>query len=243
MRINLFKKYKKHIIPILVLGTVIIFVLTFNHFKKEFFQVFNQTDDECIQYRLRLEALEPEKPIDIDSTPIGDIPQPTKMLPISEVIKKGKEISLEWAYNDPNWIRPSYKTYWHSTEVGGRWSYVPTRMNYALHRIYTTYRTSSIWYDFRNEVGIYDESLSFDFKGKSALENIALVVMQSDVKKILTLGNQVVIVAEPKRNGLQVINIPISKIQPSNVKESIIFQIVTPDGYEIDYSLIYTTIK
>lgn len=227
----------KNIKYFVIVEVITIIIVLINFFNSGYIQVFSQKNDPCISFKLRLEALEPKKPISIDSTPIPNIAQPSKMLPISEVIKNGKEIDIEWAYNDINWIRPAYKTYWHSTVDGGRWSYVPMRINYALHRIFSTYRTSSFWYSIRNQLGIYDESLSFDFKDHYPLDYVTLIVMQSNVKRILTLGNQVVVIIEPKRTGLQVIDIPLSEIKQYNPKEPIIFQLVSPEGYEIDYSL------
>lgn len=63
--------------------------------------------------------------------------------------------------------------------------------------------------------------------------------MDSSIKEIKTYGNQVIIIVEPKRTGLQVLEIPDSKIQLMNTNLPIMFQLVTPDGYELDYSLLY----
>lgn len=199
----------------------------------------NQIDESLKKCKWYLDSLEPEKPVNIDSTPIYDIPLPSNTKPISEVIEKGKDIPLQFAYNDLNWKRPVYKTYWHTGPCsgGGRWSYVPERVNYALHRIFTTYPTASIYYDFVHNLGISDESDKFDFDYTN-IDQIVLVAMQSNVKKIVTLDNQVILIVEPKRNGLQTLIIPKDTIQPSNKDEATIFQMVTPEGYEIDYSLI-----
>ncbi|WFD10598.1 hypothetical protein [Tepidibacter hydrothermalis] len=199
----------------------------------------NQIDESLKECKWCLDSLEPEKPLDIDSTPIYNIPLPSNMKPISEVIGKGKNIPLQFAYNDLNWTRPVYKTYWHTgpSGNGGRWSYVPERINYALHRIFTTYPTASIYYDFVHNLGISDESDKFDFDYAN-IDQVVLVAMQSNVKKIVTLDNQVIVIVEPKRNGLQTLVIPKNTVQPSSKDEATIFQMVTPEGYEIDYSLI-----
>jgi len=186
----------------------------------------------------RLSSLEPPEGTNIDSSPIYDIPLPTNGKPIFEVIRKGKEIPLQFAYNNLNWKRPAYKEYWHTSPYGGRWSYVPNRINYALHRIFTSTPTASISYDFEHDLGIVDESDKFNID-ISNIHQIVLAAMQSDVKKIITLGNQVIVVVEPRRNGLQVLTIPEKLITPSNKEEAVIFHMVTPDGYEIDYSLMY----
>lgn len=115
------------------------------------------------------------------------------------------------------------------------------RINYSLHKIFTSYQTASIYYDFTHNLGIWEESKSFDLE--NGLNNIALVVMDSNIKKIITYGNQIVVIAEPRRNGLQVLEIHDSKINPIDNNSPIMFQLVTPDGYELDYSLMYKNLR
>lgn len=194
----------------------------------------NKEYKEC---RNRLESLEPDEAKNIDSWPIYDTSLTSNTQPVLDVMEVGKEIALEFAYNDLDWKRPAYKTYWHTTPSGGRWSSVPIRVNYALHRIFATYPTASIYYDFVHNLGISEESDNFDFDYTN-IDQIVLVAMQSNIKKIVTLGNQVIVMVEPRRTGLQVIAIPEDIVQPSKKDEATIFQMVTPDGYEIDYSLL-----
>lgn len=202
-------------------------------------KIVGQAADACFNYIFRLKQLEPEQPIDIKSKPIANIPLPSKVFSISDVIKKGNDVKIDFVYNDPNWNRPAYKSYWHSTVSGGRWSYVPNRINYSLHDIFTIYATASIYYDFAHNLGIWDESESFNWDGSKTLENIMLVTMNSNIKKIVTYGNQVVVIVEPARRGLQVFAIPNDVLKPVDKKSSIMFQLVTPDKYELDYSLIF----
>ena len=175
---------------------------------------------------------EPKKPIDMDDPPFGRLPYPAKMVSLAEIMKNGKEIPLQFAYNNPDWKRQAYKEYWHSSY--GRWSYVPNRIHYAMHRIFVTYPTASVFYDFTHDLGIWDESDGFKIPSKAPYENIVLVVMQTEVKKIKTLGNQIVVVGKPSLDGLQVLLIPDKDLAPFNPKESILFQLVTPGGDEID---------
>lgn len=58
--------------------------------------------------------------------------------------------------------------------------------------------------------------------------------MQTEVEKIVALGNQVVVVGRTTLNGLQVLLIPSKDLSPYNPEESILFQLVTPTGDEID---------
>lgn len=176
--------------------------------------------------------IEPGTPQDIDDPPFGELPYPTKMLSISEVMDNGKDIPLQFAYNNPDWKRQAYKSYWHSSF--GRWSYVPDRIHFAMHRIFVTYPTASVFYDFVHDLGIDEESDDFQRSSRTPYENIVLVVMQTKVEKIVTLGNQVVVIGKPDLTGLQVLLIPVKDLRPYNTKESILFQLVTHEGDEID---------
>lgn len=177
-------------------------------------------------------SIEPETPQNIKDPPFQELPYPTGMLPISAVINDGKEIPLQLAYNNPNWERQAYKSYWHSSY--GRWSYVPNRIHYAMHRLFATYPTASIYYDFIHDLGIAEENSEFQIPTRSPYENIVLVVMQTKVDKIVTLENQVVIIGKPALTGLQVLLVPIKDLKPSNPEESILFQLVTSEGDELD---------
>lgn len=151
-------------------------------------------------------------------------------------MENGKEIPLQFAYNNPDWQRQMYKEYWHSSY--GRWSYIPNRIHYAMHRIFVTYPTASVFYDFTHNLGIWDENDDFQIMSSTStpFENMVLVVMQTKVDKIVTLGNQVVVIGRPSLNGLQVLLIPTQDLNPYDPKESILFQLVTPEGDEIDYT-------
>lgn len=184
----------------------------------------------------RLKALEPKEAINIDSWPIYNIPFPPNVQPVSAVINLGNEIPLEFAYNNLEWQRPAYKFYWHTVPAGGRFSYMPNRVNYSLHRIFASYPTASIMYDLEGNIGIMEESKDFDYD-ISNINQIVLIALQSDIKKVITLDNQIIVIVEPSRSGLQVITIPDDMIQPSNKDEAIMIQMITPDGFEIDYFL------
>jgi hypothetical protein len=216
---------KKHIIRVTLICAVIIFAASI---------ICNFHDHQAIAVlSTSMWKIEPETPKNIDDPPF-ELPYPTKTVSVSEVMKNGKEIPLQFAYNNPDWKRQVYKEYWHSSY--GRWSYVPDRISYAMHRIFVTYPTASVFYDFTHDLGIWDESDKFQIPTRTPFENIVLVVMQTKVDKIITLGNQVVVIGRPSLNGLQVLLIPNKDLTPYNPKESILFQLVTPEGDEIDYT-------
>lgn len=220
---------KRHIIRITLICTAVIFAAS---------MICNFHDHQVIAVlSTSMWKMEPETPQNIDDPPFEELPYPSKMLPVNEVVKNGKEIPLQFAYNDPDWKRQAYKEYWHSSY--GRWSYVPDRIHYAMHRIFVTYPTASVFYDFIHDLGIADESKEFQIHTRTPFENMVLVVMQTKVDKIVTLGNQVVVIGRPDLDGLQVLLIPAKNLNPYNPKESILFQLVTPEGDEIDYTKIY----
>lgn len=232
--------YKKYL-SLIITSVIIVVGILLNYSNGDKIPCYGNRDktiiEECNECTNRLSALEPEEPINIDSYPIYNLPFPTQTYPISEVLQKGKEIPLQFAFNNLNWKRPVYKFYWHTVPAGGRFSYVPDRVNYALHRIFATYPTASILFDLEGNLGIVEESKDFEYD-ISNIDQILLITMQSNIRKVVTLGNQVIVIVEPRRTGLQVLIIPENTIQPSNKDEATIFQMITPDGYEIDYFLM-----
>lgn len=215
---------KKRIIRIMFVCATIIFAVSI---------ICNFHDHQVIAVlNTSIWKIEPEKSQNIDDPPFPELPYPSKILPVSKVMENGKEIPLQFAYNNPDWKRQAYKEYWHSSY--GRWSYVPDRIHYAMHRIFVTYPTASVFYDFTHDLGIWDESDKFQIPARTPFENMVLVVMQTKVDKIVTLGNQVVVIGRPSLTGLQVLLIPSKDLMPYNSKESILFQLVSPDGDEID---------
>lgn len=180
--------------------------------------------------------IEPEIPVDIADPPYKELAPPTKLESINAVIKTGKEIPVQFDYNNPDWERPAYKSYWHSSY--GRWSYVPNLIHNAIHRMFVTFTTASVFYDFVHDLGIAEESDDFIKHSGEPYDRIEMVVMQTEIEKIVTLGNQVIVVGKPALTGLQAVSIPVKDIKPSNSEESILFQLVTSDGNEIDDATI-----
>lgn len=186
----------------------------------------------------RLEKLEPPAPTDIQ-TPFVQRPFPSIMKTTREVMRRGYQLPYRLILNDSEWQRPLYKEQWHSTYSGGRWSYMPLRLYYAQHRLFTTSEVGlSNLYDFLHNIGLSD--LNVDPEGATQEERVngvVAVVMQAKIERVVTKGNQVVIVARPQRTGVQAITINKLNMKLDNEDEAILFQLVTPDGDEIDYSI------
>ncbi len=58
-----------------------------------------------------------------------------------------------------------------------------------------------------------------------------------EVQKLMTKGNQVVVVAKPQRYGLQILHLDKKRIRPANEDEALLFQMITPEGDEIDHAV------
>ncbi|MGE7914204.1 hypothetical protein [Lysinibacillus xylanilyticus] len=108
----------------------------------------------------RLDSLEPPEPTTILDSPLPfekgiEMHFPKDVISISEVLKEGTKIPFKVIQSEPNYIRPIYKENWHSTYWGGRWSYIPSRIHYALHRIFPFYAIEiSAELNFQQNVGI-----------------------------------------------------------------------------------------
>jgi len=192
------------------------------------------SNNQIEQLEKRLKFLEPDKAVDavdIEDPPWRELPFPANQYPITEVISEGTMIPFQVILDKPDYRRPAYKTDWHSSV--GRWSYVPTRIHYALHRLFTSYDLGlSGWYDFEGNLGI-----SVPMFQRDDLD-LYIVAFQTEIENVYTKGNQIVVVGKPKRNGVQVITIKVHDIKPNSEKETLLVQLTTKDGDEIDYSLI-----
>lgn len=111
------------------------------------------------------------------------------------------------------------------------------RPHYAQHQIFTTFPTASVYYDFVHNLGIVEETKFLNLKYNKPYEKILVVVMQAQIKEIITKGNQVLIKVEPKRAGLEILTIYTNNIKPINSIKTILFQLATING-ELDYALI-----
>lgn len=184
----------------------------------------------------RLENLEPPEPTTILDSPfpfekVTEEHFPIDILPISVVLKEGSKIPFKIIKSEPDYIRPLYEEHWHSTY--GRWSYIPSRIYYALHRIFPFYAIGiSAEYDFQHNVGI-----SFNTEMNETDLDLYIVIFKTDITDVYTKGNQVVVVGSPKRTGVEVISIKTGDIIPSNKEKFLLIQLAT-NGTELDYALI-----
>lgn len=197
-------------------------------------EVPNQQTDELEK---RLNRLEPPNPTHMDELPFQTNLKklyPTRTVSIRDVIHTGTRIPFTPIKQMPDYIRPVYEPHWHSTYWGGRWSYIPSRIYYASHRLFTNYDIGlSGWMNFEIDMGFNIEM----FQNETDLD-MYIVVFQTEITAVYTKDNQVVVVGNPKRNGVEVITIKTGDLKPTNKKEMLLVQLATDSGHEIDYSLI-----
>ncbi|SEB45825.1 hypothetical protein [Paenibacillus sp. GP183] len=192
----------------------------------------------------RLKRLEPDVPKDITDPPFFQSPFPLKVKPAQDIIKNGRNLPYKVLLDKPNWQRPAYKSFWHSSVSGGRWSCVPNRIHYAMHRLFTAPTAAlSNYYDFIHNLGLDEELANVQAQPQNAdrerfIGQIIVVVMQAKIERVITRGNQVVLVARPQRNGVQALTVNKMDMRLDNPNEAVLFQLVTLNGDEIDYSLL-----
>lgn len=228
-------KAKKKVI---ICFSMILYLFLYSHSPHSKASEVTGEDKRIQELERRLDNLEPPQPTSIIDSPFPfetgtEVYFPTDIIPISEVLKQGTKIPFKTIKNDSNYIRPIYEEQWHSTYWGGRWSYMPSRIHYALHRLFTFYDIGlSGELNFQQNIGITFPT----FQNETDLD-LYLIVFQTDVTGIYTKGNQVVVVGTPKRTGVKVLTIKTGDLQPSNKEKYLLVQLAT-NGGELDYSLI-----
>jgi len=183
----------------------------------------------------RLGRLEPAQPHDIERLQSQEElakHYPSQVAPLEQVIRSGTKIPYQLIREDPDYERPVYLKQWHSSY--GRWSFVPMRVHYALHRLFPTYDIGlSHLYQLEGDLGV-----SFPIFQNEASLDLYLILFQTSVVDVHTKGNQVVVTGKPQRNGVHVLTIKTAALQPSNKDDALLIQLATPAGDELDYSLI-----
>lgn len=186
------------------------------------------------QLEQRLRRLEPASPVRIEDPPgRRRFPFPTHFVPAADLMNPDSSIDYKVTSEDPSYARPAYDPLWHSS--GGRWSYMPSRVHTALHRMFASYDLAlSEWYDFWNNIGI-DAPVGQD----PTSVQLHIVVFQADIQAVYSRGNQIVISAVPTRMGVQTIALETQHLSPEDPEESLLLQLVTASGDELDYTLTY----
>jgi len=191
--------------------------------------------------RKRLAKLEPAIPVKIVT---ADKPSAaTDTLSVLSVMIEGTRIPFETVYLDKAWVRPDYEPYWHSQN--GQWSNLPDRIHSSYHRLFVTLGTESLWNETIHECGIaeFADRINLPVNENKPEDTIAVVAVQHQITDLVVLNNQVIMIGTPSRTGVQVLAIQERDLIQSlsgelvvhNDSQEYLFQLVTPDGYELDY--------
>lgn len=192
--------------------------------------------------RERLLKIEPAAPVKI-VTP--EQPASTvDSLPVLAIMAAGNRIPFELVHEDGAWMRPAYQPYWHSRQ--GQWSSVPDRIQNSYHRLFVTPWTESLWTETIHQVGIAElnDKIHLPVYDDDPANTIAIVAIRQKITDVLILNNQVLLVGTPARSGLQIItlnrqdliNSVSGELLAHNDNQDYLFQLATPDGYEVDFS-------
>ncbi len=196
---------------------------------------------ENYSLRERLIKLEPVSPVKIVT-----VDPPSKSidtLPVLTVMSEGTRVPFDMVCEDPSWVRPDYEPYWHSKQ--GRWSRVPDRIQSSYHRLFVTLGTENLWNETIHDSGTVEIAGKIDlpvYDGKTD-STVAVVAIRHRITDIIILNNQVILLGAPSRTGIQILTINKQDLIRSSGEligqknnQEYLFQLVTPDGYEIDYN-------
>lgn len=192
--------------------------------------------------RERLARLEPLTPVKIVT---ADKPSAAiETHPVLNVMAEGTMVPYEDVFKDSSWVRPDYEPYWHSNQ--GQCSSLPDHIHTSYHRIFITPGTPELWDETMNQCGVSElkDKINIPVYENKPEDTIVVVAIQHQISDVITLQNQVLLVGTPSRTGLQVLSINkrdliggISGELPAlNNSQEFLFQMVTPEGYEVDYN-------
>ena len=160
------------------------------------------------------------------------------VVPIPLIQKSGSNIPFITVYKDLSWKRPAYVPTWHSSSW--RWSYVPTNLAYQQHIVFDYEMGASWWFDLSSDLALPNGTELPSPINKSAFTIkypyvVRLIIFNYNIKSIKYYKNQIIVFGEPLRKGLTMIDFDTKNL-PRTKK---LLQLVTPDGYERDYLILY----
>ena len=153
---------------------------------------------------------------------------------LKEIVYSNNEVKYQVIYRNELWQRREYSAKWQGKY--GRWSNIPELMSFAIHRLQVVQPTASIYYDFIHLTGIDDVSTKWENKVVTKPDDVMVVVMQAKVTAIKANGRDIVIICEPNRTGLDVINLKRNNLPQLKAGETFIYHLMTSDGEEIDFN-------
>jgi hypothetical protein len=154
-----------------------------------------------------------------------------------QVLRHGVKITFRSLEINRNWIRPLYIPIWHSTSWNGRrFGYIPQLIENNRHRVFIYRGGGSYWFDLSPAMGFTDDASPEGIAYKAG-DEIAIIALESHVDVIKKWGDQVAIVIKPALRGYHVVAIP------SRDGEGCYFQVVTPEGFELERPITSYSIR
>lgn len=157
---------------------------------------------------------------------------------VKDVLNKGKTVLYSITAENKDWVRPIHSDAWEDPTYQEKFPDSSLQVEAALHRIFELPVGASESSSFYAPLGLDDEdaqTISEAFKELSHIKTVGLLILNGRVENIVALDRQTVVVAEPARSGYQVILVDCDEL----AKDKTLFQLVTPDGYEIDYLPVF----
>ncbi|WP_418791485.1 hypothetical protein [Phosphitispora sp. TUW77] len=246
---NLYVKNRLAFYMLIISATFLIFTLVHDK-PKISIQTVNEnqltqmekTLKENQELKNRLAKLEPSTPVKMVASD-SIIPAEKTHSPLM-IMEEGIQVPFEEIYQDTAWVRPDYQPYWHS--INGQWSNVPDRIHNSYHRLFATQGSPVLWNETLHNCGIAELAgdIELPVYSNKATDTVAIISVNHMITNIIVYNNQVILVGTPERSGIQVLAVDLrdlvlsvsGEVMALNKNKKFVFQLVTPDGYEIDYN-------
>jgi len=182
----------------------------------------------------RLRAIEPVEPQTITESyrdeKISEYLAEHETIPVEKILNEGKPIPFEVLTTNDTWKRPYYSKNWHSTFMDGKFSSIQTITFLATHDYYILYGGASETSTLLNGIGLPIEATEIKRPG----QGVGILSLNSRVKEIKLLDQQLLVVVEPQLKGFQTIWVKFSDMEIDNDRKPFFIQYVTPEGYLLE---------
>lgn len=160
-------------------------------------------------------------------------PPPISASKLSKVVRNGEEVLFRILYNEPLYLRPIFDPGWKSTFYRG-WLDIPVKNMEARHKIFAFSIGGSANYDIVGSLGYSPKSPPFAPLDNH--HNINFLIFGFNVRNVKTFEDQVALIGEPNQAGAQIVSILQDDLLSQGVNtKDLLFQLSTPEGYEIDF--------
>jgi len=193
----------------------------------------------------RLRAIEPIEPKTITESyrdeKIAEYLAEHETIPVQKILDEGKAIPFEVLTTNDTWKRPYYSKNWHSTFMDGKFSSIQNITFLATHDYYILYGGASETSSLLNGLELPIEATETKYPG----QGVSILSLNSKVKEIKLLDQQMLVIVEPQLTGFQTIWVKFSdmEIEPEsylleqNERKSFFIQYITPEGYLLEQNV------